>query len=126
MRPETTEKQNNVRVTNSVRCVPPQNKVTTEEITNCRKFLQSEIADMPNLKVILALGTVAHGAVLQALGYKKSQFKFAHGAEFELTNHPFRLVDSFHTSRYNINTGVLTEKMFEDIILRLKVMVGKE
>ncbi len=117
---------NNVRVTNSVRCVPPQNKVTTEEITNCRKFLQSEIADMPNLKVILALGTVAHGAVLQALGYKKSQFKFAHGAEFELTNHPFRLVDSFHTSRYNINTGVLTEKMFEDIILRLKVMVGKE
>ena len=106
----------NVRVTNSVRCVPPQNQVTAEEIKNCRPFLQEEILSMPNLKIILALGTVAHGAVLQALDYKKSAFKFAHGAEHFLAEHNLKLIDSFHTSRYNINTGVLTVKMFDEII----------
>lgn len=106
----------NVRVTNSVRCVPPQNQVTADELKNCREFLSAEITAMKNLKTILALGTVAHGAVLQALGYKKSAFKFAHGAEHILDNHNLKLIDSFHTSRYNINTGVLTVEMFEKII----------
>ena len=106
----------NVRITNSVRCVPPQNQVTADELKNCRPFLTAEIAAMKNLKIILALGTVAHGAVLQALGYKKSTFKFAHGAEHILDNHNLKLIDSFHTSRYNINTGVLTVEMFEKII----------
>src|SRR5574344_838436 len=109
----------NVRVTNSVRCVPPQNKVVAEEISACRPFLQQEIASMPKLKLILCLGGVSHGAVLQALGYKKSEFKFAHGAEFELYKHNIHLIDSYHTSRYNINTNVLTMKMFEDIIQRI-------
>lgn len=109
----------NVRVTNSVRCVPPQNQVTSEELKNCRSFLSDEISAMKNLKIILALGTVAHGAVLQALNYKKSAFKFAHGAEHFLDKHNIKLFDSFHTSRYNINTGVLTSVMFEEIIKKI-------
>ena len=109
----------NVRVTNSVRCVPPQNKVTAEEISACRGYLQAEIALMPNLKIILSLGAVAHGAVLQALGYKKSMFKFSHGAEHFLFNHNIILKDSYHTSRYNINTGVLTAEMFDKIIAEI-------
>lgn len=109
----------NVRVTNSVRCVPPLNQVTSEELKNCRSFLSDEISAMKNLKIILALGTVAHGAVLQALNYKKSAFKFAHGAEHFLDKHNIKLFDSFHTSRYNINTGVLTSVMFDEVIKKI-------
>ena len=113
----------NVRVTNAVRCVPPQNKVTADEIAACRGYLQAEIALMPNLRVILSLGAVSHGAVLQALGYKKSAFKFAHGAEYLLSNHNIVLKDSYHTSRYNINTGVLTTEMFDKIISDIRNML---
>ncbi len=110
----------NVRITNAVRCVPPQNKVTSDEIAACRLFLQAEIAAMPRLKLILCLGAVSHGAVLQALGYKKSAYKFVHGAEHHLPHHNITLIDSYHTSRYNINTNVLTAEMFEKIIARLR------
>lgn len=113
----------NVRVTNSVRCVPPQNKVNAAEIAACRPFLCQEIANMPNLKIILSLGAVSHGAVLQALGYTKSRFKFAHGAVHFLSNHHLFLIDSYHTSRYNINTNVLTEEMFENIIKKIKELL---
>ncbi len=113
----------NMRVTNSVRCVPPQNKVNAAEIAACRPFLQQEIASMPNLKVILSLGSVSHGAVLQALGYTKASYKFAHGAEHFLPKHNIVLLDSYHTSRYNINTNVLTAEMFNKIIARLKELV---
>lgn len=104
------------RVTNAVRCVPPQNKVIAEETNNCRQFLQQEITSMKNLKIILTLGTVAHNAMLSALGYKKSAFKFAHGAIHHLEKENLLLVNSYHTSRYNINTGVLTADMFDNII----------
>lgn len=113
----------NVRVTNSVRCVPPQNKVTAEETAACRSYLIEEIAAMQNLKVILCLGAVSHGAVLQALGYKKSAFKFAHGAEHKLLKHGLVLVDSYHTSRYNINTGVLTAEMFDAVVAKIRELV---
>jgi len=113
----------NVRVTNAVRCVPPQNKVVAAEVNNCRQFLISEISNMPNLKIVLALGTVAHNALLNALGYKKSQFKFAHGARHFLPKHNLVLLNSYHTSRYNINTGVLTAEMFEAVISRLSEIV---
>lgn len=113
-----------VRVSNAVRCVPPQNKVIADEIAACRPFLQSEITAMPNLKVILSLGSVSHGAVLQALGYKKSLFKFKHGAQHFLEKHRLFLLDSYHTSRYNINTGVLTAKMFNDIVIKLKTLMN--
>lgn len=110
----------NVRITNSVRCVPPLNKVTGDEVKTCGKFLIDEIAAMPNLKIILTLGSVAHNAVLGVLGYKKSAFKFAHGAAHRLEKHHLIMVNSYHTSRYNINTGVLTQKMFEDIIKKIR------
>ncbi|MBR1904281.1 MAG: uracil-DNA glycosylase [Alphaproteobacteria bacterium] len=113
----------NVRVSNTVRCVPPQNKVTADEIAACRPFLQAEIAAMPHLKLILSLGSVSHGAVLQALGYKKSAYKFAHGAEHLLPHHNITLIDSYHTSRYNINTNVLTAAMFDKIIARLQQLL---
>lgn len=114
----------NVRVTNAVRCVPPQNKVTADEVSACREFLQQEIAAMPNLKIILSLGGVSHGAVLQALKLKKSQFKFKHGALHQLNGNLF-LLDSYHTSRYNINTNVLTSDMFDQIIEHLRDLVKK-
>ena len=106
-----------------MRCVPPQNKVTADEIAACRPYLQQEIAAMPNLRIILSLGAVSHGAVLQALGYKKSAFKFAHGAEHRLFNHNIILKDSYHTSRYNINTGVLSAEMFAAIVADIKNML---
>ena len=115
----------NVRVSNAVRCVPPQNKVTAEEIAACRPYLQAEIAAMPNLQIILSLGSVSHGAVLQALGYKKSAYKFAHGAEHKLERHDITLLDSYHTSRYNINTNVLTAEMFDKIIAELKNLLQR-
>ncbi len=110
----------NVRITNSVRCVPPQNKVTGDEVKTCGQFLIQEIAAMPNLKVILTLGAVAHNAVLGVLGYKKSAFKFAHGAIHHLDKHNLIMINSYHTSRYNINTGVLTEEMFAEVIKKIK------
>ena len=112
-----------VRVTNSVRCVPPQNKVTGDEIHNCGKFLINEISNMPNLKVILTLGNVAHNAVLGVLGYKKSSFKFGHGNLHKLDKHNILMLNSYHTSRYNINTGVLTLEMFENIVQNLKKII---
>ena len=109
-----------VRVTNSVRCVPPQNKVTGEEVKNCGAYLIDELNHMHNLKVVLTLGSVAHNALLGVLGYKKSAFKFAHGALHHLDKHNLLMLNSYHTSRYNINTGVLTFEMFEKIVERLR------
>ncbi|MBQ8464977.1 MAG: uracil-DNA glycosylase [Alphaproteobacteria bacterium] len=113
----------NIRVTNSVRCVPPQNKVTGEEVKNCGSYLIEEIKAMPNLKIIMTLGSVAHNAVLGVLGYKKSQFKFAHGALHYLPDHHLMMLNTYHTSRYNVNTGVLTEQMFDEIIQKLKSLL---
>ncbi|MGN0914102.1 MAG: uracil-DNA glycosylase [Alphaproteobacteria bacterium] len=113
----------NVRVTNSVRCVPPQNKVTGGEVKTCGKFLIDEINDMKNLKIILTLGSVAHNAVLGVLGYKKASFKFAHNAVHKLERHNLLMVNSYHTSRYNINTGVLTYEMFENVIKNIKELL---
>lgn len=108
-----------VRVTNAVRCVPPQNKVTGDEAKTCGRFLAEEIAAMPNLKIIVSLGTVSHNAVLRTLGYKQTDYKFTHGVVHRLPRHGILLLDSYHTSRYNINTGVLTDKMFDAIIQKL-------
>lgn len=114
----------NVRVTNAVRCVPPQNKIIGEETKNCGHFLQEEIKNLPNLKVILALGTVAHNAVLKALNCKLSAHKFAHGAVHRLPG--LILLNSYHTSRYNINTGVLTTQMFDAVIENLVKLLKTE
>lgn len=115
----------NVRITNSVRCVPPQNKVTGDEVKNCGAYLTAEIASMPNLRAVLTLGSVAHNAVLSVLGYKKSAFKFTHNGVHRLDRHNLWMVNSYHTSRYNVNTGVLTEQMFEDVLRNLQSLVNK-
>lgn len=99
------------RITNAVRCVPPQNKPVGTEVKNCRPFLTREIAAMKNLRIILALGTLAHNGVLASLGHKQSAAKFTHGAFHRLEGGPL-LADSYHCSRYNTNTGRLTEEMF--------------
>lgn len=104
----------NARITNAVKCVPPQNKVTGDEINTCLQFLKTEFSTMPKLKMILSLGLVSHNAVLKATGHKQSAFKFAHGAVHDL-GRGLSLIDSYHCSRYNTNTGRLTTQMFEDV-----------
>lgn len=110
----------NVRITNAVRCVPPQNKPLPAEEKNCRQFLDAEIASMPNLKVILCLGAISHKNVLHTLGIKQSLAKFKHGTVHHIPEKHLYVIDSYHTSRYNINTGVLTYQMFCQIINTIK------
>ncbi len=105
----------NARITNAVRCVPPQNKPVGSEVANCLPFLTAEVGAMPNLRAILCLGQLSHNATLKALGYRQSAFKFAHNALHDLPEHAVRIVDSYHCSRYNTNTGRLTEAMFNAV-----------
>jgi len=98
-------------ITNAVRCVPPQNKPTTIEIATCRGFLAARMAAMPRLRVILALGRIAHESVVAARGLRRAAFPFGHGACHDLSP-GLTLYDSFHCSRYNTNTGRLTPEMF--------------
>lgn len=106
------------RITNAVRCVPPQNRPAPVEIEACRPFLAAELTAMANLKAILALGAIAHTAVLAAKGLKRAAYPFAHGAMHELPDGPL-LADSYHCSRLNTNTGRLTPEMFENVIAGL-------
>lgn len=102
------------RITNAVRCVPPENKPVGDEVKACRPFLAGELA-LPDLEIVLALGTLAHNAVLAALGgLKQNGYKFAHGALHALPG-GLTLADSYHCSRYNTNTGRLTPAMFEAV-----------
>lgn len=102
------------RVTNGVRCVPPENKPTRTEISTCREFLAREIAAMSRLKVILALGAIAHGTVISAIGLRPAHWHFAHGRVHDLPS-GIVLADSYHCSRYNTSTGRLTEPMFRGV-----------
>jgi uracil-DNA glycosylase family 4 len=102
------------RITNAVRCVPPENKPTGPEIKACGRFLESEIRSLLRLRTIVALGTIAHGAILAALGLTRSHWRFAHAARHRLPN-GLILADSYHCSRYNLNTGRLTEAMFDAV-----------
>jgi uracil-DNA glycosylase family 4 len=111
-------KLHNCRITNAVRCVPPKNKPTTNEIRQCNTFLQSEIAAMASLKIVLALGHIAHNAVLRAFSIKLSTHLFQHGAVHPLTKH-LSLANSYHCSRYNTNTGRLTEEMFHTVLIKI-------
>jgi uracil-DNA glycosylase len=103
----------NCRITNAVRCVPPENKPTASEIVACRAFLAATIKTMPNLGAIAALGRISHDTVLAALGARAAQARFAHGAVHEVAG--MRLFDSYHCSRLNTNTGVLTAEMFRAV-----------
>jgi|SRR5581483_4655671 len=111
------------RIANAVKCVPPENKPLPEEIRTCNAYLQVELRELSRVKVILALGRVAHDAVLLALGLKRSQFPFGHGNEHSISEAKF-LVDSYHCSRYNTSTKVLTEPMFKKVVARACQLAG--
>ncbi len=109
---------NRCRITNAVKCLPPQNKPTGTEINQCNHFLAAELKALPEQAVILALGTVAHQAVLKACNLKLSSAPFTHNAQHTLPDER-TLVDSYHTSRYNVQTKRLTKDMFADIFRRI-------
>lgn len=112
------------RITNAVKCVPPENRPTPLEIATCNGFLRAELDGLPAATVVLALGAIAHGAVLRAQGLKASACKFAHGAEHRLPGGRV-LVDSYHCSRYNTNTRRLTEEMFQRVVGRASELAGQ-
>ena len=106
-------------ITNAVRCVPPQNKPTAQEAATCRAFLTARMAAQSRLKVIVALGRIAHDSVLSALALRKVSHAFGHGNQHELADGRV-LIDSYHCSRYNTNTGVLTEPMFREVFVKVR------
>ncbi|HEY0300302.1 MAG TPA: uracil-DNA glycosylase [Rhizomicrobium sp.] len=105
-------------ITNAVRCVPPQNKPETGEIRTCRQFLAATIAALPHLRAILALGGIAHASVCDTLALKKSKHPFKHGGAYQVGR--IALVSSYHCSRYNTNTGVLTTDMFRAVFAAVR------
>ena len=111
------------RIANAVKCVPPENKPLPDEIRTCNAYLKIELGELTRVKVILALGRVAHDAVLMALGLKRSQFQFGHGNEHSLGEAKY-LVDSYHCSRYNTSTKVLTVPMFKKVVTRACELAG--
>jgi uracil-DNA glycosylase len=106
------------RITNAVRCVPPENKPTGAEIATCRDFLERTIAEMPKLRALVVLGRIAHDTAATALAARRSEVPFAHGASHAIGE--VRLFDSYHCSRYNTNTGVLTPEMFRSVFARVR------
>jgi uracil-DNA glycosylase len=109
------------RITNAVRCLPPQNKPVGAEINACRPYLQSELSGLPNLRAVLALGRIAHDSVVRALGARPAHVPFAHGAQHRIAD--LTLTDSYHCSRYNTQTGRLTPAMFSDIFADLTALL---
>ena len=113
----------NARIANAVKCVPPENKPLPEEIRRCNAYLQFEVRQLKGLRVILALGRVAHDAALMAHGLKRSQYPFGHAREHTLGETRY-LLDSYHCSRYNTSTGVLTGPMFTKVVARACELAG--
>lgn len=111
-------------ISNAVRCVPPENKPTPEEIRTCRRFFSARMQALPNLRIILALGRIAHDQVLATLKLKRSDFPFAHGAQHDIGNGRL-LFDSFHCSRYNTNTRRLTVEMFEAVFAEISRVLAR-
>ncbi len=111
------------RISNAVRCVPPENKPTPLEIKTCRDFLIPTLGEMENLHVVVALGRIAHDSVLAALDVKKSAYTFTHGCRHEING--LVLFSSYHCSRYNTNTGVLTPEMFRDVFAQVRLQLNK-
>src|SRR5439155_17859612 len=112
------------RITNAVRCVPPQNKPEGAELTTCRRFLEAELAALPRPPAILALGSIAHQQVLAAKGLRRALYPFAHGAMHMLPDGTL-LADSYHCSRLNTNTGRLTPAMFEAVVAEIAERLGE-
>lgn len=117
-RPDDDLRLVDCRIANAVHCVPPQNKPLPIEINTCRQFLVANLETMPKLRAIIALGRIAHDSVLKPLKLKASQAPFGHGAVHQAG--AFKLYDSYHCSRYNTNTGVLTPDMFRSVFAKVK------
>lgn len=111
------------RITNAVRCLPPENKPTTLEIRTCNNYLKQEIAAMPKLQIIVALGTIGHNAVLWAYGLKTGAFTFGHNVRHTLPDGRV-LIDSYHCSGYNWRTGRLTRESFEAVFDGVRRLLG--
>jgi uracil-DNA glycosylase len=112
-----------VRITNAVKCLPPDNKPLPKEIQTCNQYLAAELENLKSVRAVLALGLVAHEAVLMACGLKRSAAKFAHAAEHPLPDGR-QLIDSYHCSRYNTQTRRLTEEMFKTVLKRAATLAG--
>jgi uracil-DNA glycosylase family 4 len=113
------------RICNAVRCVPPENRPTPAELAACNPFLAAELAAMPKLRVVLALGAIAHAATLRALGERQAAHRFAHGAIHRPAMRPI-IADSYHCSRYNTNTGRLTEAMFFSVLEEIVTILDEQ
>jgi uracil-DNA glycosylase family 4 len=122
-RPDDGMRLTGVRIANAVRCVPPENLPVPAEIRACNGFLTAERAAMPALRAVLALGTVAHNALLRSLGIPAARHPFAHGAQHALPG-GLLLADSYHVSRYNTSTRRLTPAMFESAVAALLARLG--
>jgi len=111
------------RITNAVKCLPPDNKPVGAEINTCNAFLANELDLLPEGSVVMALGGIAHRAIIKARGLRQADYKFGHAALHELGG--FQVLDSYHCSRYNTNTGRLTESMFDDIFAKARALLDK-
>jgi len=122
-RPDDGLSLRDCRIANAVACVPPQNKPLPIEISTCRRFLASAIREMLNLRAIVALGRIAHDSTIKALGLSAARAPFTHGAVHDAGS--VKLYDSYHCSRYNTNTGVLTPQMFREVFARVRANLAK-
>ncbi len=110
------------RITNAVKCLPPDNKPVGAEVNTCNEFLANELRTLPAGAVVLALGGIAHRAVVKAVAGRQADFKFGHAAEHEVEGR-FLILDSYHCSRYNTNTGRLTVEMFHNVFARARELL---
>ena len=124
-RPDDGMQLHNCRVVNAVRCVPPANLPQPVEVRTCNRFLAAELKALPKLRAVLALGVLAHAAVLRACGLPATRIRFRHGEVTELPD-GLLLANSYHVSRYNTNTGLLTREMFEQVVLNLVTRIAGE
>ena len=113
------------RITNAVKCLPPQNKPVLDEVKQCNRFLRSEIENLPEHAIVIALGKLAHDAVLRALGLRLSLFKFGHQQTHSISNE-LTLVDSYHCSRYNTQTRRLTPEMFSNVFRHASKLLDEQ
>ena len=113
----------NARITNAVKCVPPQNKPTPAEIKTCNQYIQQELLALSQNHIVLALGRIAHETTLRSLGLRLKDYPFGHGAVHELPDQ-FTLVDSYHCSRYNTSTKRLTVEQFEAVFAKIKELIN--
>ncbi|WP_158814551.1 uracil-DNA glycosylase [Methylocapsa sp. S129] len=125
-RPDDGLKLQDCAIVNAVRCVPPQNKPTPLEIATCRRYLIGALSGLTNLRAIVVLGRIAHDSALRTFGLPLARFPFSHGAIHDLPGSHLKLFDSYHCSRYNTNTGVLTPQMFRAVFasVRAHLSVG--